>query len=81
VNERGIRRMAGYILARLPEAGLHEVADPRRGPIKWKLSQLLTAVTVGAMAGCGSLREVEQLTQALSPAMRRYRSGKSDRQE
>jgi hypothetical protein len=73
--------MAGYILARLPEAGLHEVADPRRGPIKWKLSQLLTAVTVGAMAGCGSLREVEQLTQALSPAMRRYRSGKSDRQE
>ena len=56
MNERGIRRMAGYVLARLPEAGLGEVADPRRGPKKWKLWQLLTAVIVGAMAGCGSLR-------------------------
>ena len=63
--------MAGYVLARLPEAGLHEVADPRRGPKKWKLWQLLAAVIVGAMAGCGSLREVEQLTLLLSPAMRR----------
>jgi hypothetical protein len=63
--------MAGYVLARLPEAGLGEVADPRRGPKKWKLWQLLTAVIVGAMAGCGSLREVEQLTELLSPAMRR----------
>jgi hypothetical protein len=63
--------MTGYILARLPETGLDEVADPRRGPKAWKLHQLLTAVIVGAMAGCGSLREVEQLTQLLSPAMRR----------
>lgn len=63
--------MAGYVLARLPEAGFGEVADPRRGPKKWKLWQLLTAVIVGAMAGCGSLREVEQLTELLSPAMRR----------
>jgi hypothetical protein len=63
--------MAGYVLARLPEAGLGEVADPRRGPTKWKLSQLLTAVIAGAMAGCGSLREVEQLTELLSPPMRR----------
>lgn len=63
--------MTGYILARLPETGLDKVTDPRRGPKRWKLWQLLTAVTVGAMAGCGSLREVEQLTQLLSPAMRR----------
>jgi len=71
VNERGIRRMAGYVLARLPEAGLAQVEDPRRGPKKWKLWQLLTAVVVGAMAGCASLREVEQLTELLSPAVRR----------
>jgi DDE_Tnp_1-associated/Transposase DDE domain len=63
--------MAGYVLARLPEAGLGEVADPRKGPKKWRLDQLLTAVIVGAMAGCGSLREVEQLTELLSPSMRR----------
>jgi hypothetical protein len=63
--------MTGYILARLPETGLDKVTDPRRGPKRWKLWQLLTAVTVGAMAGCGSLREVEQLTELLSPAMRR----------
>jgi hypothetical protein len=62
--------MAGYVLARLPEVGLGEVDDPRRGPRKWRLWQLLTAVVVGAMAGCGSLREVEQLTELLSPAMR-----------
>jgi hypothetical protein len=58
--------MTGYILARLPETGLDKVTDPRRGPKRWKLWQLLTAVTVGAMAGCGSLREVEQLTQLLA---------------
>ena len=65
--------MAGYVLARLPEAGLGEVDDPRRGPKKWRLWQLLTAVIVGAMAGCTSLREVEQLTEMLSPAMRRIK--------
>ncbi len=63
--------MAGYVLARLPEAGLAEVSDPRRGPTKWKLSQLLAAVIVGAMGGCRCLREVEQLTELLSPPMRR----------
>lgn len=71
--------MAGYIVARLPEAGFGEVADPRRGSTKWKLPQLLTAVVVGAMAGCGSLREVEQLTEVLSAPMRR-RLGFSRRQ-
>lgn len=53
--------MAGYVLARLPEAEFAEVGDPRRGPKKWKLWQLLTAGVVGAMAGRGSPREVERL--------------------
>lgn len=63
--------MSGYLLARLPEVGLRQVADPRRGWTKWKLWQLLTAVVVGAMAGCKGLREVEHLTEMLSPALRR----------
>ena len=71
MNERGIRRMVGYLLARLPEAGLGQLTDPRRGPTRWKLGQLLTAVVVGAMAGCRSLRDVEQLTSLLSPTLRK----------
>jgi hypothetical protein len=63
--------MAGYLLARLPEAGLGQITDPRKGAVKWKLGQLLTAVVVGAMAGCRSLRDVEQLTALLSPALRK----------
>lgn len=69
--ERRIRRMGGFLVARLPDAGLEQVADPRQGPTKWRLPQLLTAVLVAVMAGCGSLRELEQLTQMLSPAVRR----------
>lgn len=71
MNERRIRRMAGYLAVRLAEAGLDGVSDPRRGPTKWRLGQLLTATLVGVMAGCRSLREVEQLSQLLAPAVRR----------
>lgn len=63
--------MAGFLAARLPEAGLDQAADGRRGRTKWRLSQLLTAVLVGLMSGCKSLRELEQLTELLSPAVRR----------
>jgi hypothetical protein len=61
----------GYLLARLPEAGFEQVADPRRGPKKWRLPALLTAAVVGAMGGCRSVFEVEQLTALLSPSVRR----------
>lgn len=71
MNERKIRRMAGHLMARLPEVGLERVVDPREGPVKWKLSQLVTACLVGLMAGCKSLWELEQLSEALSPAVRR----------
>src|SRR5918996_2757289 len=71
VNERRIRRMAGFLMARLPEAGLEQVPDHRSGPVKWRLPQLLTGVLIGLMAGCRSLRELEQLTDMLSPAVRR----------
>jgi hypothetical protein len=71
MNDRKIRRMAGYLAARLPEAGLEQVSDPREGPTKWGLSQLLTGCLLGLMAGCKSLREVEQVSEAWSPAVRR----------
>lgn len=63
--------MAGYLAARLPEARFQEVGDPRTGPTRWRMAQFLTAATVGAMAGCRSLREVEELTEALSPELRK----------
>jgi len=66
-----MRRMAGYLAVRLPEVALNRVSDPRRGTTKWRLEQLLTATLVGVMAGCQSLRELEQLTELLSPAVRR----------
>ena len=71
MTERKIRRMAGFLLARLPDAGLEQAEDPRGGPVKWRLAQLLTAVLAGMMSGCRSLRELEQLTEMLSPAIRR----------
>jgi hypothetical protein len=79
VTERSIRRLVGYLLARLPEVGFDEVSDPRRGPTKWRLPQLLTAALVGAMAGCRGLHDVEEMTDSLSPSVRR-RLGLSRRQ-
>lgn len=70
MNERKIRRMAGYLVARLAEARFREVGDPRTGPIRWRVDQFLVAATVAAMAGSRSLREVEELTEALSPEVR-----------
>lgn len=68
---RSLRRIAGLLAARLPEAGLERVADPRRGRSKWALAGLLRGVLVGLMAGCRSLREVEVLAGEVSPAVRR----------
>jgi hypothetical protein len=66
------RRMVGMLKARLPEAQLSEVEDPRdcRGK-RWPLAALLTAVVTGAAVGCKSLAAVEALTAEMSPAVRR----------
>jgi lysophospholipase L1-like esterase len=53
--------MAGYLVARLAEARFRDVGDPRMGPIRWRVDQFLVAATAAAMAGCPSLREVEDL--------------------
>lgn len=71
MHARDMRRMSGYLMARLPDAELERVTDPRTGPVKWRVAQLTTSVLVGLMAGCQSLAELEQLTAMLSPAIRR----------
>jgi hypothetical protein len=65
------RRMVGMLKARLPEAQLGEVEDPRdaRGK-RWPLAALLRAVVVGVAVGCRSLGQTEALTAEMSPAVR-----------
>jgi hypothetical protein len=71
MTERAVRRVAGLLRARLPELDLEGVPDPRAREGRWSLAQILRATLVGLMAGCRSLWEAEQLTDALSPAARR----------
>jgi len=71
MRERRLRRMAGFLKARLPELDLAAVADPRARAGRWSLAQILRAALVGIMAGCRSLWDAEQFTDALSPAARR----------
>ena len=71
MKERAVRRMAGLLAARLPELNLEGVPDPRAREGRWSLAQILRATLVGLMAGCRSLWDAEQLTEALSPVMRR----------
>ena len=71
MRERRVRRMAGLLRARIPELDLEAVPDPRAREGRWSLAQILRATLVGLLAGCRSLWETEQLTEALSPAARR----------
>lgn len=71
MRERRVRRIAGLLRARLPELDLEGVPDPRAREGRWSLAQILRATLVGIMAGCRSLWEAEQLTDALAPSMRR----------
>ncbi len=66
------RRLAGMLRKRLHEARLDELDDPRdeRGQ-RSELPKLLHAALLGLCAGCRSLAEVEQLTSAMSRALRR----------
>lgn len=66
------RRLVGLLAARLPEAQLGEVDDPRgaRGK-RWRLATMLRAVVVSLAAGCKSLSQAEALTAEMAPAARR----------
>jgi len=70
---RWYRRLAGVLAARLPEAKLDDVADPRaRRGLRWKkLGVLLGAVVVGICAGMKSLAQLENMTAEMGRAMRR----------
>lgn len=69
---RTIRRMAGFLNARLPELRLGGVADNRqRRGRRWKNEQLLRTMLVGLLAERKSLAEVEDLTDEMSSAMRK----------
>lgn len=70
---RWYRRLAGILAARLPEAKLDDVADPRAPQgVRWNnLGVLLGAVVVGICAGIKSLSQFEKMTAEMSGAMRR----------
>lgn len=72
MKHRGLRRIGGFLAARLPELRLSNVRDPRasRGR-RWHISQLLVATLTGLMTGCKSLADVEAMTDSLSRCMRR----------
>ena len=58
-DRRMRRRMVGMLKARLPEAQLGEVEDPRDGRgRRWQLAAFLTAVVTGVAVGCKSLAAV-----------------------
>ena len=65
------RRIMGMLVKRVGEARLDEVADPRdpRGR-RWELETLLTGALLGLVAGSRSLKDVEWLTDELTPAVR-----------
>lgn len=64
------RRLLGLLSARLSELGLANVADPRKGKVKWRLRQVITSVLAGMIAGCKGLKEVEELTTEMGGGAR-----------
>lgn len=66
------RRMLGALVARLPEARLDQVKDPRctKGR-RWALPILLRAALVAMVAGCKSLALAEALTAEMSAPLRK----------
>ena len=66
------RRMIGVLAARLPEARLDRVKDPRRKQgQRWKLGIVLRAVLMAMVAGCKSLALAEALTAEMSVPLRK----------
>ena len=67
------RRLAGFFRKRLAELHLDEVADARdRRGQRWGLGTLLGAMVVSLAAGAKGLAEVEDLTQQMTPEIRRW---------
>jgi hypothetical protein len=71
MKARWTRRMIGQLRARLPDAGLGGVVDPRRGKSQWALGTVLRAVVVGMPAGAKSFKNLGALTAEMAVAARR----------
>ena len=69
-RSREIRRYAKMVDVALTYLCLHWVVDPRKS-CKHPLKQMMTTVLLGFVSGCKNLRELEKLTEKLSPPVRR----------
>lgn len=71
-SSRMKRRTIGMLAKRLREARLDSVEDGRdaRGK-RWTLLALLSGALLGLIAGARSLKDVEALTEELTPPVRR----------
>ena len=69
---REIRRYAGALAAGLGRMGFRLVDDPRNPRrVTWLLWQVLNTITAALAGGCRSLAEAEELSEELSPPIRR----------
>lgn len=72
MEQRLLRRVAGVLHSRLPEAGFEHVPDPRReASVQWSLPTILTVVVTGILARCQSLAQLENLSAEMSLTARR----------
>ena len=70
-QQRWHRRMAGLLKSRLPDAGLHRVADPRQRRGRWRLGAMLGGIVIGMLSGAKRLADVEARSREMSTSMRR----------
>lgn len=71
-STRWYRRLTGMLAARLPDARLGDIKDPRdRRGRRWKLGVLLGAVVAGLCAGAKSLAQLETMTTEMGRATKR----------
>ena len=70
--QREMRRIGGFLSARVPELRLGKVRDPRaRQGRRWELAVLLRAVLLGLMSGAQSLAQLEELTAVMESGLRK----------
>lgn len=71
-HARLTRRIVGLLSARLPDLELQKLPD-HRDPrwVSWPLVTVLRALITCLAASCTGLREAEELTEQMSPIMRR----------
>lgn len=67
------RRVIGWLRKHLPQLRLGHVADPRRrrASCAWSVGAVLNTVLTAMVAGCRSLKQMEDLSMEMSPAARR----------